>query len=131
MPTPTDGLPTNLSPLVRDLLAELQAREPEARLPLVRLRRRTCGCLLASVYRLPSGDLLLGERRALVQRTLERAQARQQVVARALVDFDVNFAVSELSCQHGRQVKLPVAEVRQAVEAVARGSQKARTVLAL
>ncbi len=113
-----DGVPTNLSPLAKQLLEELRRRPRPA---LFSLRKSGCRCFLASAYRVDSGDLLLGRRRALVRQSLTAAQARKQGVVLPLDTAYGDFLVSEFSCEHATLVTLPVAEVRAAVAAAAQG----------
>jgi len=123
MPVPSDGLPTNLSPLAQRLRGEFHDR-PTNR-PLLPLRRRGCGCEVGNVYRLPSGDLLLGRRRAVVQRSATTAQARQQLVVLALDEVEEDVLVAELGCAHARRTSLPLGEVRNAVTEAAKGRRHA------
>lgn len=104
---------------VSALLQELSRLESPK--PLLRLRRRGCGCLLASVYRLPSGDLLLGKRRALVLVHLSpvKKKAAQQVVAWDVAEPPADFALDELGCRHGIPA-LDVAALRSALHGVSR-----------
>lgn len=121
MPVPSDGLPTNPSSLVKKLQEEFLARPQNV--ALVSLRRRGCGCSVGAVYRLHSGDLLVGRRRAMVQRTRAAAQARKQAVHLALSEIDEIVLVAEISCPHAAHLALPIPEVRAAVESAARGER--------
>ncbi len=118
MAVPSDGLPNDLSPLTRQLLDEFRAR---TQLRLFPLRRRECRCTLASAYRVQSGDLLIGRRRAVVQQDAVQAQARRQIVPVALDEADGDFLVGEFSCKHGTAVTLPVESVRVAIAETLQG----------
>ncbi len=111
-----DRLPAPHSPNVRRMLGELDStsRWPEPRL---RVRRRGCGCWLASVFRLPSGDLMLAARRSLVHVATDRRQARSHRLAWDVADPPADFAADELGCKHGIPV-LDVGTLRAAVAAV-------------
>jgi hypothetical protein len=122
MPIPSDGLPTNLSPLTRRLQQEFLSRAQNV--PLLSLRRRDCGCALGAVYRLPSGDLLIGRRRALVQRTRAAAEARSQAVHLALEEVEEIVLVSVLACSHAKHINLPTTEIRAATDAAAHGERR-------
>ena len=105
MAVPSDGLPTNLSSLARRLRGEFLARKHNT--SLVILRRRNCECSVGAVYRLTSGDLLVGRRRTLVQRTPTTAQARKQAVCVALTEVEEIVLVSQLGCIHSGRLANP------------------------
>ncbi len=121
MSAPRDGVP-NLSPLTETLRREFIQRPRNVALVLV--RRHGCGCALGSIYRLPSGDLLIGRRRAMVQRTATTAQAREQQVFLALDEVEEIVLISEIACRHEKNLRLPLDELRGAVGAVARGDRR-------
>jgi hypothetical protein len=129
MPVPSDGFPTNLSPLALRLREEFTARPQNV--ALVVLRRRGCACPVGAVYRLPSGDLLMGRRRGLVQRTPTAAEARHQYVCLALAEIEEIVLVSQLSCRHAGHLALPVPELRAALDAAAVGQRRTNTPLLL
>ncbi len=122
MPIPSDGLPTNPSPLTLTLQQEFLDRSHNV--PLLPLRRHGCGCAVGAVYRLPSGDLLVGRRRALVQRTKTSAEARNQAVHLAIGEVEEIVLVSVLACSHAKHISLPIAEIRAATDCAARGERR-------
>ncbi len=124
---PRDGVP-NLSTLAETLRREFLERRRNV--ALVVLRRRACRCALGSIYRLPSGDLLVGRRRPVVQLTRTLAQARQQQVFLALNEVEEIVLMSEIGCEDG-SVRLPLDEVRRTTDAVARGDLRPGVSLAL
>lgn len=100
MPTPDDQLAVDLPDPVRDLVARV---DPRRDAPVVKVRRRTCGCWLASVYRVGDRLLLLAGRRALVQVREDQAQARRQSFA---VDLDNPDRPVDLGCEHAARGEL-------------------------
>ncbi len=128
MSAPRDGVP-NLTPLAETLRREFLLRPRNIALVLV--RRGGCGCALGAIYRLPSGDLLIGRRRAMVQRSATAAQAREQQVFLALDEVAEVVLVSEIACRHEKNLRLPLDEVREAVAAVARGGRRPGVSLTL
>ncbi len=127
MSAPRDGVP-NLSPLAANLRREFLERSRNV--ALVVIRRCDCRCALGSVYRLPSGDLLVGRRRPVVQRTPTSAQARRQQVFLALDEVEEVVLMAEIGCEDG-SVRLPLYEVRATTDAVARGDLRPGVSLAL
>jgi len=71
------------------------------------------------VYRLPSGDLMLADRRSLVHLEAGRRQARRHVLAWDVADPPADFATDEIGCAHGIPV-LDTDALRAAVAAVSR-----------
>lgn len=128
MSAPHDGVP-NLTPLAETLRREFLDRPRNV--ALVVLRRRACWHALGSIYRLPSGDLLIGRRRAVVQRTRTAAQAREQQVFLALAEVEEVVRVAEIACRCEKNLRLPLDDVRQAVDAAARGDRRPGAPLTL
>ncbi len=114
----------NLSPLAQQMLAEFSSRRGRPA-KLFEVSRRSCGCWLAFAYRFRVGDGLIGRRRALVQQTLNKAEAQDQTVVLPLSEAWADSITSEFSCRHANQVTLQVANVARAIEEAVAGTRKA------
>ncbi len=90
MTEPADGLPIDLPRSVRDLLEQDDPR----RLPLLTLRRPSCGCRVGAVRRMPSGDLV---------RMICRVQVAgvRNRLLHTVVDLADPHRPVDWSCQHG------------------------------
>ncbi len=105
----------SMTPATRRLLDELGALDDPK--PRLRVRRRGCGCLLARVYRLSSGDLFLADRRGLVHVSPGQRRHSQQYVAWDVASPPADFMTDEVGCQHGIP-RLDVPALRAAVAGV-------------